>query len=122
MASGNGAAAAKDRKPTKYVVLKQVNAEDAGVVTKQLPDELWTPVITVEAKNGPDAEKKAAIELGPGKSPSGVDLYAEGAYKAVAESSWDGGQFLFNESDPRPKSRPLNGASIESRVEEGASA
>lgn len=113
MANGS-AAAAKERKPTKYVVLRQHEGVAPDTADPE-NTEFWTPVLTVDAKNADEAEKKAAKELGPGDG-----LYAEGAYKAVAASSWDGGQYLFNETNPQPKSRPLNGASIEQRAEEGA--
>lgn len=86
---------------TPYIVLKAIELsvhqiEDLGL---SLNDTMWVPVLTTKKDSGPDGAnlvrvipgRNAAAAIRVVTGPDGPDI-VEGTWKAVALTSWKGGQ------------------------------
>ncbi len=103
---------------TAYIVLRAVHLDDeqraAIELDNTLATVLWMPVLNATAAEGPDgqvrvikaASKEKAIQQVTG--PDGPDI-VEGSWKAVALTSWRGGETTRRtmKSDRLPLEEPL---------------
>lgn len=103
---------ADDRTPTRYVVLQGVELTPSTLEANDLkgrhPDQLmaWLPVMNQTAEQGKDGEVRVFLAQGqqdaiyqhtgkppkPGEVPLPGKEPKPGRWKAVAESSWKGGE------------------------------
>jgi hypothetical protein len=99
-------AAAKPVVLTAYVVLKAVDVTGSSLDDDQrkalglessMTGTLWMPVLNMTAQEGPDGQVRVVMARDQAKAieavtgPDGPDI-VEGSWKAVALSSWRGGQ------------------------------
>lgn len=86
---------------TPYIVLRAIPLDDKlrddlGMANT-LTSTLWTPMLNEKADDGPDGEarvikaRNAAAAIRVVTGPDGPDI-VEGTWKAVALTSWKGGQ------------------------------